>query len=404
MGAEVRWRARFTLSLVLPSILLPVACLAQQPRGVKVGPVRLFPSLEFNQEYTSNFFFMRSPHLSNWVFTQSPGLSAILPIRRHSIQASYRGDIISHGRFERFNRFDHNLGALFNFEFPRGLGFRASQVYQATAIPPDFPEDRDLFFKNNFISAEASYRRGDVVRARLGYSLQDIDFERKVDRVGDHNIDAINLEFAYKIISNLMGTLDFVWRDVDFADRIPGVNSDNRRLILLFGVALDPALRFTGSFKIGIAGINFDLDRPRDNDLITLGLSASLIYRLIRFDDFRLEAAREIIQTVPVSAIFIFGPFFVSTGFTLSWDHRFREIEGLASNIFFRFTRDDYRGGVGPLKGREDDFIITGFGLSYIINRWLRAEFAYNYRQRNSNLDINDFQENRTLLKFTLSP
>lgn len=389
-------RGSFYVLVLLAGLVFPASVLAQQPTGIRAGPIQLFPSISFSQEYTNNFFLLRSQKSSNWIFTQSPELVAIVPFGRHAFQGSYLGEVISHARFNKFNRMDHNLSALFNFEFPGDLGFKASRSYQATAVPPDFKEDRDLPYKNSVTAAELSYKVPEIWRGRVGYSLQEVNFEKKVDRAGDSNVDIINAEFDYYLTPKLQGLVEYTFKDVEN----PGRLLDNRRHEFLAGIIIDPTVKLNGTLKIGMTRIDFDVEQPTQRELTTVGISGALLYKATDLDDIRLEVARSIIQTSPVATLINFGTHFVSTGFTTSWNHRWPGIEGLTSTVHLRFVQDVFKGGAGALTGREDNFIQGGLGFAYVANRWLKVELSYSWRQRNSNFGENDFQEHRNVLKF----
>lgn len=383
---------------LMACIFLPGMVLAQG--RLRLGPVRLFPSLTLNQEYTSNFFLLRDEKNSNWIFTQSPQITALLPFSRHSLQFVYRPDFISFARFGRYNRVDHLWNGLLDLNFPGGLNFKVSETFQLSAVPPDFLGDRDLFYDYNVVSVEGSYKRADLWKARLGYSNLNLDFDDRRDRIGDYNINVVDAEFNYKLTAKTMGLAEFIWKGVDNR----GTLTDNDRFEVLLGVIFDPTSKLTGTFKLGITVIDYDRDLPtRDDTFSTVGVSGSLLYRATRFDDIRLEVARNIVETSAISTLANFGPNFVSTGFTLSWDHRFRGVRGLMGTTFFRFANDDYKNGAGALRGRDDDHISGGLGLAYAFGRYYKLEWAYSWRQRDSNFDPNDFQEHRTYLKFTIS-
>jgi hypothetical protein len=52
---------------------------------------------------------------------------------------------------------------------------------------------------------------------------------------------------------------------------------------------------------------------------------------------------------------------------------------------------------------REDKTSLLGMGLKYFMNEWMDLGVDYNTRDRNSNIDANDFQETLYLLSVNMS-
>jgi hypothetical protein len=402
MSREVEMLRRLLWSLVLGSmvaVLVPALALAQG--RMKLGPVRLLPSLAFNQEFTTNYFLTRSDKESNWIFTQSPQILAILPIDRHSLLLSYKADFTSHSRFDEYNRVDQSLGGLLELNFPGGLGFRLDESFQTTAVPPDFKGDRQLFYGYNLFTAEVSFKRASIWKARLGYANTDLGFDDRRDRIGDYNIDLVDFQFDYNFTAKTAGVIEFIWKGVDNRAAL----TDNERVEVLFGVSFDPTAKLNGTFKAGLAVIDFkDSVAARPDTQATLNVNGSLTYRASRFDDIRLAALRNFIETSPVAPEAPFGPFFTSTGFTLGWDHRFRGVRGLASSITLGLVQDDFKGGGGGLfADREDDYVEASAALGYSFGWYFKIDWFYMWRQRDSNRDTNDYQEHRSFLRFIVS-
>lgn len=402
---KLRRILKLLLLALLVAMSLPVLLWAQEapPGGVRLGSFRLYPSLALDHTYTSNFFLLPFDQNSNWIFTQSPQVMGFLPFGRHSAQASYRADLMELARFRRFNRQDQTANGLLDFNFPGGLGVKVSDTFTSTAVPPDFLEDRDLFYRMNFINGEVSYKRADLWKARVGYGYQRLRFRHEEDKGGDFGTNVVNAEFDYKIAPKLMGLVEFIFKDVNNQAEL----TDNRRYEEYLGVIFDPTAKLTGTFKIGAATIDYITSGGPD-DRTTLALSGSLLYRATSFDDVRLEVARNIVETSAVSTDVSFGDNFISTGFTTSWDHRFRGVPGLSSTVLVRYTQDRYKGGVGAFEGRKDHFVQYGLGAAYTFGKYYKIDGMYTWKRRNSKPDRlpfndNDYEEHRPFIRFTIS-
>jgi len=88
----------------------------------------------------------------------------------------------------------------------------------------------------------------------------------------------------------------------------------------------------------------------------------------------------------------------------------FEQYAGIIGNATYNFTRNvsgnlnlRYRYSEFVNESREDERIGLGAGLSWLANKWLALSLDYNYSKLNST-DVEDYDENRVLLRLTLQP
>jgi hypothetical protein len=91
--------------------------------GVKVGPVRLHPSLGIGEAYTDNVFRTNTNRQSDYLTTIAPGLQASLPFGggQHSVLLDYRAGQFLYKNFSENNAFTQDALGHVSLNFPSGL-------------------------------------------------------------------------------------------------------------------------------------------------------------------------------------------------------------------------------------------------------------------------------------------
>ena len=80
--------------------------------------------------------------------------------------------------------------------------------------------------------------------------------------------------------------------------------------------------------------------------------------------------------------------------FKVSWDHEWRD--RISTTVGFLFGEDDYSPTV-----REDTRFNTGLKINYDWRRWAKMSAGYQYEDRDSNVDIFDYDRN--IFEFTVN-
>ncbi|MDY6909035.1 MAG: outer membrane beta-barrel protein, partial [Thermodesulfobacteriota bacterium] len=75
-----------------------------------------------------------------------------------------------------------------------------------------------------------------------------------------------------------------------------------------------------------------------------------------------------------------------------------KRMDGTAS---LDLRRDEY---LNEDPERKDNTATFGSSLSYVLRPWLLMNLHYTYRNLDSNLDEEDYDENRVMLSFTVRP
>jgi hypothetical protein len=85
--------------------------------------------------------------------------------------------------------------------------------------------------------------------------------------------------------------------------------------------------------------------------------------------------------------------YYVTTGAYAEYTHKF--IYNLSGVARASYGVDDYSDAIAPdTVARNDKTFLGGVGLRYQMRDWLEFALDYNYRDRSSNLPVNDLKQN----------
>lgn len=428
---------------------------------MELGPVKVFPTLKLRGEPTDNLFLepglrtldqggtvVTSNHQrDDFLTTLSPGLLLKLPIRhRHFFQLQYQSDLLSYLRYHKHNTTDHHVGASLELDFPGGLDVNLAHRLNNASTPPDFEtvrthldsngrvigrsrgDDRRADYLYNVSTAQAAYAFGNRYKASLGYTHQDQGFAWKADRGDDFKQDEVWANFSYRILPKTSVLFEPALSHRDNTDK-NGPSTDDLNLRLWVGLQWDPTAKLNGTFKGGYIRKTFDeSDGGKDSD--TLGFFMDLTYHLSQKTLLGLNGYRQILGTTnrrgtpspqggaPVTPVtdvtipvppeerergnqIIFGSQYVATEVALSLRHQFAHKFAGQAAVSFHTNRYKEAGEIG--KKRKDDRLGGRIGLEYQIQEWLLLGLGYSFVDANSNIETEEYDENRFLAQFQLA-
>ena len=170
-----------------------------------------------------------------------------------------------------------------------------------------------------------------------------------------------------------------------------GETGDDKTYNPSVGIDYIIAEDLTLNFEVG----HFVNEYEKREDLDGLTLDARLIKRLRR-GSINLFARGGYDQSIGQTENLGFEQF-AEGGVSATYQFT-RYISGNV-NGFYRFS--DY---VDSIVDRRDNIFRGGAGLTFVPLRWMSIDVRYSYNGIESNVDANDYQENRAMLTITLAP
>ena len=167
----------------------------------------------------------------------------------------------------------------------------------------------------------------------------------------------------------------------------PILDSTNRSYLL--GVTWAATYKTTGFAKFGIEDKDFDSDLRKDTNNFKWEIGARWRPRTYSVLDISTER-----RTDETNGI---GDSIDARDFKVAWDHEWRSY--ISSNINFLYGVDDYSSSI-----REDTRYGAGIKLYYDWRRWAKISAEYRYEERDSEIDIFDYDRNHFSIKYSSSP
>jgi hypothetical protein len=393
--------------------------------------VEVTPRLRTGVEYTDNFFLTNddpgTEKESEWTTTISPGITLDLTGRNAGLSLSYDPSYIMYDKYSDRDYWQHAANLTGNWQTTRHLGMELTHDYLRTEDPID-EEDltirrgRNLYTRNT-TSARIDYQFGAENSAYVDGLYSFLENEDPTVEDSERYGGSTGDSYWFDVRWGLDVAAEYHFQDYDesddYTDLIGRVRVNHRFTPHFTGYAqyqhtdhrFDDEITETDYMIYdGAVGFDYAIDPSMD-------LTLEVHYFVRDFDDVQDESETpvnfEFTKRFQRGSLSINGQggydrtsvsaenlgYYIYYGTTVSADYEFsRRISG---DVYAGYTYRDYK---DEIPSREDDVIRAGCGLTFQLLQWLSARTEYTYRSVESNIETNDYVENRGMLLFTISP
>ena len=357
-------------------------------REMKVGIFEVHPSFKTAVRHDDNIFLAPSAEEEDWIFTQTPAVEAHVKAGDHHFQAGYAAEIANFADNGEENSVNHlafgQMDLLFN-----DLSFMASHGFEDTTSRHFTETSARDDLQINATNVSARYDRPKWA-AEGGYVHNDLNHTKVLFDSSDFTEDIFTLLGGYKIAPK---TLLLVEGDIGMVDYDREVdNSDQDYFQVFGGMRGELTPKSTLTAKLGYQGRDVD-------DLAGVGAQKDFGGFVADVDlqyQPRKETAFDLVYYRTVrNSTFETNNWFRQDKVSVGLRQRF--LRKWIFNPVFSWQQHSYPDAAtraGVTKDREDDFLQVETGLRYEIQDWLSTGVAYNFRERNSNLDVFDYDNN----------
>ena len=362
---------------------------------MKLGGGILFtPSLRLGLMNDDNVIYSDSGKHDSVVAVVNPNfeLSADNGISTYNLTYS-----LSKGEYfdsEQDNYLDHALGGDANWELnarnrvtlagsyedgheARGSGF--SQGSGSSLDEPETYQEDDIHGIYSF-GAEAAKGRIDLT---LGTGGRDYDGGDRT-RYRDRGADYASLEFFFNTGGKTELLAEVTRRKIDYDYTDVGVETLNStETDLLLGITWEGTAKTSGTIKVGSRQKKFDSAARRDSTGPRWEVGIRWLPRTYSAFDLLTERGSEETNGV--------GNFIDSQRYTLSWTHSW--LERLSTEASISYSDLEYEGS-----NRDDDLDISSLSVKYQMRRWLALSLGMELSDRDSSIDVFDYDRNLTFI------
>ncbi len=252
-------------------------------------------------------------------------------------------------------------------------------------------------FRTNEIAGLLSHALMDVSLFQVEYKFTNWDFKRAANNFRERDESDVFVYLFYRVMPKTSVFVEYDHETVDYRTTDPAtlVSYDNISSTGMLGLKWDVSDRSTGTIKGGYTWREYDNDNLDDYE--TWRAALDINHRFNNHSSIYLNASRQIIETSLSGTRYMTSSggfaefkhdFYTKFAFLLRGSYNFDEF----SDILPGFTEE-----------REDTRISTGGGITYTMNKWATLALNFDHSQRNSNEDLNDYEDNRTQLALHLT-
>lgn len=379
------------------------------PSGIRWGSFTISPLVENENEYDSNIFKTSNNEKDDYIIHVKPSVNIRSNWSRHAIDLTVRSDIGLHQKFEQEDFEDIFIDLSGRIDVLRQsyatTKFYWSQRHEERGEidnggingPTEYMTIGGIFEYEHLFNRLRINVSNDVSYLNYEDGISLLDGSLVMDNLRDRLIDTATAQLTYEVNPRLDGFIrgEYNFKDYDSNVDRSGINRDSDGFEIVGGVGFDFTGKLFGDIYIGYREQYFEDPLLQDISGVTGG--ASLKWLATPLTTMSLAVDNDIIETTQPGA-----SAGVSTAFKLNLDHEL--LRYVLLNAHGGYTMIDYEGTTNTpgVSSRDDEYIVLGVKAKYLFSRNFYLKSEYLFRQRESNVPLNDYDSHRVLLSIGL--
>lgn len=398
--------------------------------GGRTGHVH--PFLSVSGFYTSNLFRTAFNERSDRYAIIAPGIWLALPARNQRFPefgtsntapgglslsrftmarerrvqgyARYQANIRKYDRYQKEDRVDHLTQGMIKFSARGGLSLELADVYERNSDPYGTGGKTDDVldtFDANLFNAILVSRLSSKILMRADYGLYHLNYADDNNAYRDRDDNSYS---GYLFFQATPRTAIFVQGEYITVEYAEDSNNDSRYNNYYLGIQMQTSANSRGRFKVGYGIQDYGTDEI-DNFLV----EAQLDYFFTPKTSLYLQGTRRILETDLAEENQIGSRSILSHQVLLGYRQRITAKWQGDASLFF--NRNEYDGTVRIWdSGRNryriaKDYFHDEFGgratLNFTPVSGIDLSLGYEYRERDSNFDSEDYRNNTIFLRAT---
>ncbi len=400
-------------------VLVPGGGLADELRGVpfgelpggkfQIGKMKVIPELTVLETYDDNIYAGNGTNQQNereesdWITQFQPGLTLdyALPGERGNIGFGYAGAYAYYAD-EDENDWQNHTGFLnVNYKAPGGLIFNLAERYSDAEDPYGSPDQYGIGVPkterwNNDLKTLLGFEFSRKFRVIGRYNHYKQDYDALADFTQDYTVQRFGADLQMLVMPKTWAFLRYMYGEQDYYTHPAGMGVTDRNDAdrdwheVTAGLTWDSGAKLRGELLFGYAWYDFDNPQDPAGNLYqgkdTWVAGTNIQYQMREATRFTLGIARTVRTTGAASNEYFEDTSF-SVGVVQGFTHRFFVKANLSYslNTYNLPVRDP----------REDDNYYANVVLEYLLQDWLKAGVGYDWSEKESNYDANDYTKNR---------
>lgn len=380
-------------NLIFAAVLLaPAAAGAQQ--NIKFGNLEVNPFVSVQESYDSNIYLSNTQRKSAVINRSAFGVALNENIgSRYDLKGGYNMELLSYSReTEVNNAAHHNADFGFTGKMPKSITVTVDDKWkQTTDQATSQTIERAKRVENTVglnVNAPLQGKFGFNLAAQHVYNNYMAAANSALDR--EEFQAGFDLDYKWQpktrlFLSYRHGILNYTHT----ANETNDATFDNVEV----GATGNIAPKVQGTVKAGMQARNYGNDLgTAKNDATTAQYSAQAMWKPMEKTDVTLLAKRGNVETNYGNA-----RFYTSTLTDLTVSREVLKVK-VSLGVNYEDVRYSEKNAATDSKKRVDDNLGARIGAEYNIQKWLKAECSFNYKDRSSNFDQFEYKDNVTFV------
>lgn len=390
------------ITLVIASMVSGSLSAATQPESIPVGGAELIPTIRIQHQHDDNIFSSAVREESSTITNLTPTIEYLAERDANNLlSVRYDGDWARYWQSRDDDFIDHTFSI--SGKYSGSEAFRLS-VDAVTAklhdnrgegasegvggITRDEPDEYD---QDTFSIGLDLGREGALFGAFIGANTLDKEYtnNREATRFRDRDDRQFDAKLYVTVSGKTRAFVGYRQTDIEYANlTASGVTLDSDESSALAGIEWEATAKTTGTLEVGRLTKDFDEAGAEEQDLTVWNLGVQWAPR--EYSTVSFNTSRDAAETNGI------GAYIEQTNHSVSWIHGWSE--RFRSTVSATIGDDEYPGST-----REDDRSDYTVGLDYDWQRWATIGVRAQYSDRDSNVDLFDFDRRRIYMTLDLS-
>jgi len=376
---------RFIFVVLL--VICNVSGSAHAAGNIRIGQMEIHPYLSLQEIWSDNIYSTSTLQKSDSITATTPGIKVLWPFRVHRLEAEYYAVDRRYNTYRGENTTDHHAKGLLGLQFGSYFSLAAGGAYDKGHEPRSSSATGFIeIFRTNTATASAIYQLTDRSKVQVDYIAKSWNFMTTNFRDRDEN--TVSGYIYYRFLPKTSAFIEYEQMAVNYI--LSTTPLDNTQGSVLLGLTWAFDGRSKGTIKYGRTSKDYkdasvkDFSEPR--------WSIDINHKFSERTSLVVIGAHQVNETS------LYGTaYFITNGVYGELKHGFMSKFSLL--LRGASGTDRYSNAVAPeTVVREDKTKMMGAGLRYTMKDWLEFGADYNKRNRDSNINANDYQETQYIL------
>lgn len=380
-----------------------VVSISQKPRplydplGIRAGSFVIKPSIKAEEVFRSNIFHTQNNEIDDIISVVTPAVNISSDWNNHFVSLDASADIARYADNTDENYEDILIDAYGRYDVLRDtyldLGIKYEEKHEERGSPDDTAGAKPTTY--DVLTGTAGFsRKLRKISLEVTGEVKEYDFANTngTDNSGrDRTQSKVTTKIGYEIIPNYEAFIRASY-DVRKYDNTTALDRDSDGYDVVVGTEIDITGKVKGSVYAGYMDRSIDATTLKDVNDVKFG--GDILWNPTGLTSVFAGIDRTIEETsIATSSAY------VATTSSVSVEHELHDNIILNANV--SFSKNEYEGGTGTQ--REDDILSAGVGVKYLLNRNVHLSAGYNYETRDSNIVNAGYDDNKVMLRLTLS-